>query len=827
LYLFTAGLLKGETNEDREEKIMARFTFWLKHFLLFLGVAGVIGGVEHLITPPEFIEHLDSVAVTSLGYSLLIYFLLISYSVIEGAWGAKSKNEGLKESRQTSVRVLLFLIEMAILITFSGKTISFFTDLMIEIASAVFVMRFFIYFGLAWFLSQKIKRSWLVIIMGVPLAVFLEILIYISFTLMLKDASGEIGSLAVSLIGFAGMLFTLLASRGVKYLVWKELRETWIAFAIVITVPVLIALFLGADTVYIISVSFLGFLFAGFLGGRSFASETENQTLDYLSTRPLHPRTLFLVKYLTGYGLSMIMLSIYIGISLLFGEHSSFDIKYDVAFGFFPAFVLTFFYSISLVFSFMTKDTLRSSLLGFGGCSIISSLLAITSYLFPDAELYLKKDLMIVGVYLYKSFFYYLAFFIFILGTAGVTYFSWLKKRLEWKNGFMAMIPASLVFLALFNANYFGAMRPDSLYTVNTSLTNNCWNQRIYDASSNLTTTTVMYMDTADANKYKITTMRPKIEAGFVEFDKNYLYGLKRVVGKAEGEIIKYDLSQDSTVQEVKRVALPHVPATALSLKTAAGSVHLYNKNRELYAFLSLPERELYYGSNGRQIMEDKPVKYLYKQFEYKKWCAVYDKETLALKEFLAMDSTMNIFPWIYGISYHQYAFGVEDERHYTWLNLYDASDWKHPRFLKRITKLGSMDLAWMLNQEMVIQGNYLYASLDKKALRVYDLRTLPELKEVSSVAYGFADRVAEYNEPFMSWRHLIVNSSDAIIINKRGVLRIDISNPAKPKIVGRDATFNPSDEVSCIGKKLYMMEKYSDGRVKSMRIYDFGRRKN
>jgi hypothetical protein len=78
-----------------------------------------------------------------------------------------------------------------------------------------------------------------------------------------------------------------------------------------------------------------------------------------------------------------------------------------------------------------------------------------------------------------------------------------------------------------------------------------------------------------------------------------------------------------------------------------------------------------------------------------------------------------------------------------------------------------------------------------------------------------------------MSWRHLIVNSSDAIIINKRGVLRIDISNPAKPKIVGRDATFNPSDEVSCIGKKLYMMEKYSDGRVKSMRIYDFGRRKN
>lgn len=810
---------------------MARYGFWLKHFLLFLCTAVVIAGLERLITPFDLIEQLDTTAAASIGYSFVIIFLLISFSVIEGAWGSLRSINGIKESWQTPVRIVFYLAEIVILISLPEKTFSFFvnpeTALLKEITVAGFLMRFFIYFGITRLLTLRLKKVWQGMLLGLFLCILIEIIFLASIGLILEGASRGVVRTAISFVGFIGMLFTLIASRGVKYLVWKELRETWIAFAIVIAVPVLIALFLGVDTVYIISAAFLGFLFTGFLGGRSFASETENQTLDYLSTRPFHPRTLFLVKYLTGYGLSMIMLCVYIGIALLSGKHNAFGIKSGVAIGAFPAFVLTLFYSISLVFSFLTKDTLRSSLLGFGGFSIMSSLLALASYLFPDAGFYLEKDFMIVEAYLYKSFFYYLVFFIITMGIVGVVYYSWLKKRLDWKNGYMTMIPTSLVFLALFNANYFGSMRPDSIYTENTILTNNCWNQRIYEASSNLTTTTVRYMDIADANKYKITIMSPKIEAGFVEVDKNYLYGFKRVEGKAEGEIIKYDLSQDSTVQEVKRVTLPPVPATALSLKTAAGSVYLYSKDNELYVILSLPEKELYYGSDGRQIMEDKPMKYQYKQFEYKRWCAVYNKDTLALKEFTPLDSTMNLNPWVYGVSYHQYAFGIEDERHYSWLNLYDVSDWKHPRLLKKITKFGSRDFAWKLNQEIAVRGNYLYTSLDEKALRVYDLRTLPELKEVSSVAYGFADRAVDDNGPFMSWRHLIVNDSDAIIINKRGLLRIDISNPAKPKIIGRDATFSPSDEAAYIGNKLYLLEKYSEGRVGPMRIYDFNRRKN
>ncbi len=810
---------------------MARYGFWLKHFLLFLCTGVVIAGLEQLITPFDLIEQLDITAAASIGYSFVIILLLISFSAIEGAWGSLRSINGIKESWQIPFRVMFFLMEIIILISLPEKAVSFFvspvTALSKEITTVEFLMRFFIYFGITRLLTLRLKKGWQGMLLGIFLCVLIEIILLSSIGSIFKGASRGVVRIAVSFVGFTGMLFTLLASRGVKYLVWKEIREIWIAFAIVIAVPVLIALFLGVNTVYILSAAFLGFLFTGFLGGRSFASETENQTLDYLSTRPLHPRILFLVKYLTGYGLSMIMLCVYIGICLLSDEHNAFNLKLGAATGAYPAFVLTLFYSISLIFSFMTKDTLRSSLLGFGGLSIMSSLLATTTYLFPDAGLYLEKDFMIVEAYLYKSVFYYLVFFIFTMGIVGVVYYSWLKKRLEWKNGFMTMIPASLVFLALFNANYFGDMRPASVYTEYRIVTNNCWNQRIYDASSNLTTTIVRYMDTADANKYKITTMNPKLEAGFIEFDKNYLYGFKRVEGKAEGEIIKYDLSQDSTVQEVRRVALPPVHATALSLKTVAGSVHLYSKDNELYAFLSLPEKELYYGSDGRQIMEDKPMKYQYKQFEYKRWCAVYNKDTLALKEFIPLDSMMNITPWVYGASYQQYAFGIEDERHYSWLNLYDASDWKHPRLLKKITKFGSRDLAWMLNQEIAVRGNYLYTSLDKKALRVYDLRTLPELKEVSSVAYGFADRAVDDNGPFMSWRHLIVNDSDAIIINKRGLLRIDISNPAKPKIIGRDATFSPSDEAAYIGNKLYVVEKYSEGRVGPMRIYDFTGRKN
>ncbi len=108
--------------------------------------------------------------------------------------------------------------------------------------------------------------------------------------------------------------------------------------------------------------------------------------------------------------------------------------------------------------------------------------------------------------------------------------------------------------------------------------------------------------------------------------------------------------------------------------------------------------------------------------------------------------------------------------------------------------------------------------SVNKNLLEVYDISRLPEIHKISQISLGYADRQLDSMGYHYLNRTLFVEGPNAFVINPRGVYWIDVSNPAKPKIKGRDNSIDTRLPVVYIEKKLFVWNV----RGLDIYLYDF-----
>lgn len=802
--------------------------FWIKHGLMFIGVAFLVGLLDHLIVSIEIHKTGQNYAYF---YLVLIWVLWMLYSVLEGAWSATGKIEGVKESRQSPYRMLLFLTEMLILLWIGHRSV----DNLIMTRGYLwkvisYYVEFTFYYGTSWWVAKRYNKNWLGIVVGILASILIQIAVLFWGRFLFPPLLLAYFILA----GFVGILYMAFTTTRIKLLFWKELRETWWAFAIALIVPFLMAMVAGLDTAYFLSSASLGFLLAGFLGGRSFASETENHTLEFISTRPLHPRTLFLVKYFTGAGLIMLMdilLVSSVNFSKTLYQATLIEIIISILISATP---LLIFYSVCLTFSFLFRDSLRSSLFGFGATAVIFMGLATIFYEVPIWLYYFQKDIQLGNIFLVKTTFYFLMMMSLVMGITGSIYYCWLKKKFDWKNGFALLVPAALLLTFLFNSIYFGNMRPDIHqstvpFRINNQENAHLWGNKLYYQDYEIygRGIRITCIDFSDPRHIRNSILRyplPDISWRSA-YDRNYLYDINTVGRINPGELVQYDLSQETTIREVRRVKLPAIPPTPLSLqKTAGWGAQLYTDSTAIFAEIYQPFEVIYLDKHRNPIKDRKPVKYSDSFISKKIWCAVLDKESLKTIELFPVLPSMDLSVKLQGIGYQQYSFAVETPYPDTYLSLYEMSNWKYPKLIKRIIKLDTLSFYNSRQSDikklMVIQGNNLYVSVNKNLLEVYDISRLPEIHKISQISLGYADRQLDSMGYLYLNRTLIVEGPNAFVINPRGVYWIDVSNPAKPKIKGRDNSIETRLPVVYIEKKLFVWNVQG----LDIHLYDFNR---
>jgi hypothetical protein len=803
--------------------------FWTKHLAVYVGVAFLTAIIPIALFKGNISNDLI-IGVLSL--------LVLGYSIAEGVWGAKGRIEGIRDSWQPPVRLILFMAEIFILILLGNHAmmnISHNAGLWGKTDGLVSLfMRMTVYYGVSWYLAKRF-RNMVLFFLGIIL--FESLIIGISY-LSFKENSVSLCLSSVTLSAFAGVLLAFFSSLRVKILIWKEVKEIWWVLVIALAIPLVMGAVAGFEKAYFLTAIAVYFLFTGFLGGRSFASESENHTMDYITTRPLHPRTLFLVKYFTGIGL--IILLLLLSISFISGS-PNFSLGEELVIIWAASVPLILFYSFCLIFSILTKDSLRSSLLGFGGAVVFGSLIALFVRNYPNTILpYIVKDQYIPLLGFLKGFFYYVIFISLITSVTGLIYYCSLKKRLEWKNGFAVMIPASLILLTAFHAYYYGDLRADYIKEDKPLITSENsslfpWEQKLYyyQGIGNRNDSIIIgCLDLSNPVNPEVHVMKTAYDFYYnpftVLFDKNNLYAISTNDFYNRNELIKYKLGQDGKIKEIGRIKAPSLPATEFSDWTTSTFVLLFDDPDNLYLTLRQKDKHLYYDKKGHLLRDPYSVPDRIEQLAFKRYCAVVDKRTFRTKEFFQIDSTMNLTPYFYGMKYKQYAFYYDyysSTRKDKSLCLYDVSDWKHPRLVVKDILHFSMNDVNIYNRNymdsmMKIQGNYLCFSMDKNALRVYDLSQLPKIREVSHVPYGFIDRMAESQAAGLSFRRLLLEGPNAFVINYRGVLWIDITDPAHPVIKKRDNSYDPSSYALYYKNRLYTW----DMNRACTHIYDFGR---
>ena len=600
-----------------------------------------------------------------------------------------------------------------------------------------------------------------------------------------------------------------------KLLEKKEIRETWKWFAGSLVGLLIIGFIFGKMDmrVYYAGMGMLYICFyAIFLGARAYAGERENHTFDYLSIRPIEPKTILGVKYKNGF--IQILILTFIVTLWSNGTMDYLQSKMDLS-PFLNFSITLWLFSFSFLVSLVTRDTIRAALIGFTGGVITLSGAFIFFIPKPFAR---GMD--------YYYIYVFIVLLVFIYGMIGLLHESIQRKHLIWKSRYLGMILCSISFYFYGQPCFYGSLKPTNTIPnimdprrYSETLTNkeHQW-VVISDSHSSKYRWNVSMIDISNPLNPVLLKPHFNIKGYFQYHFCNNTTMITMEEDNTGTQVVMYDFSDFAHPRETYR--------KMLSTDTEITYYFAYHTRNVAYFHEQYRDYSKKYDELLKQITAEAKLKSL------KLSKGEINSQLNSRLHFGDVRINLNDYKDIQhikrekinqeidGIWYssdrlkENYLLSYEDRYSQSGKNsIYDISDENHPRLVYQ-TQFNRAD-GWHWNNHylwgqwwsgMTAQGNYLYGSNRKHLLSIYDIQNIQNPKRISSIAWSMLDDYA-FTGSYRSDRFTIHNNL-LVIQYVRGFAFVDISNPKKPVLIGK---YNVQTDDGFLQGNYYYAWNYKD----------------
>ncbi len=604
-----------------------------------------------------------------------------------------------------------------------------------------------------------------------------------------------------------------------KALIWKEIKEIWQVWLISL---VNFLLFLAIAKVTGFNIKILWVfplyleLYSGFLGARSFAGEKIGGTLDYLYNRPIHPRTLLIVKYLIGY---LQICFFYYLIHYVFTvdtyirqSYGLMLVNYDIfrhlglSLSLFSLFGI---YSFCFLFSMLVNDTLRALFVGFFVTCLAYFMFVKVLMGWFWQHLALTFNTMIFRYPLYQ----YLIE-IFILGVIGIVYYSLYRKRLIWKTGFSLLIllgisiPCTLILLSRGNISPISKNNQLGLREMH------YFNNHIYGFGSHGQLQGINISNPNRLEEVSLIGILTTMNSNYIsKIDGQYLYAVEHY--PSNPQLVVYKITSNNVALEIERISFQEDTSRLLALKFKETFLDTYNyfgkDSTFSWGMSQMGKRSSYVWHTVYIYPKDNFVflKHLVKtseknwklfsqfttqhderQFDFRQYplyqehLIQIDKKTWKITDQLDTDSNLRqkIRHYLDGQVVGNYSFYNAGNA----IEIYDVSNWKEPIVVSEIKitpPYPSIDDLHYNPPIFIMKGNYLYTRTLTNPLVIYDLSDIKNPRKVGEAPWDWTER----GERRYLWGGMDILSNKRVVVSyERGVLVFDVSHPQKPLQIGK-----------------------------------------